>query len=264
MENILTEHLFWLIFSCLYHHAASQGQLSMATRKIIVFSVLILLSAIALPAHAQETGYSQDAGVLPTPVQNATSVEKTKDTSKKGHPDRGVYTGSGLPYITEEPVKKTSGYESELERDPPHTSFGNTQAGYRLNEQFALEVGLDHITGLPGYELSADSEAALDVTSYMSGVKFSPDLGYKTTRPYIVGGFGLMRAETGSEESDSALWFVDPNSESELGPSGKVGFGLELRKDNTSLGFEGTVGSGFGNLAGTVYQSWSMGLTLHW
>jgi len=242
-----------------------------AIRKTIVFFVLVLLSAIVLPAYTQETGHTQDGDIFPSPVESATSVETTKDTIKRGRSDRGIYTGGGLPYISEDPVKETNSYESSLGKDPSHTSLGNAQAGYRFNEQLALEVGLDHINGLPGYELSVDSEAlsasdeaTRDVTTYMTGVKFAPDLGSKTTRPYIVGGFGLMRTETTSEESGPGLWFMDPNSQSELGPSGKVGFGLELRKDNTSLGFEGNVGSGFGSLSGTVYQSWGMGLTLHW
>jgi hypothetical protein len=223
----------------------------------------------ALPANTQDTGFKQSTGILPSHVEKTTSGEKTKSTSN--HRNRGTYAGSGLSFVTKEQDKNAGGYESSVEKDPSHTSAKNARVGYRFNEQLALEIGLDYIPGLPGYELSTDSpglstmdEAGRDVTTYMPGVKFSPDLGSKTARPYIVGGFGLMRAETTPEEHGPALWFVDPNRESELATSGKIGLGLEVRKDNTSIGIEGNLASGFGDLADVVYQTWSMGLTLHW
>ncbi|MEE9567609.1 MAG: outer membrane beta-barrel protein [Desulfobacteria bacterium] len=223
----------------------------------------------ALPANTQDTGFKQSTGILPSHVEKTTSGEKTKSTSN--HRNRGTYAGSGLSFVTKEQDKNAGGYESSIEKDPSHTSAKNARVGYRFNKQLALEIGLDYIPGLPGYELSTDSpalstldEAGRDVTTYMPAVKFSPDLGSKTARPYIVGGFGLMRAETTSEEHGPALWFVDPNRESELATSGKIGLGFELRKDNTSIGIEGNLASGFGDLADVVYQTWSMGLTLHW
>jgi hypothetical protein len=223
----------------------------------------------ALPANTQDTGFKQSTGILPSYVEKTTSGEKTKSTSN--HRNRGTYAGSGLSFVTKEQDKNAGGYESSIEKDPSHTYAKNARVGYRFNEQLALEIGLDYIPGLPRYELSTDSpalstldEAGRDVTTYMPAVKFSPDLGSKTARPYIVGGFGLMRAETTSEEHGPALWFVDPNRESELATSGKIGLGLEVRKDNTSIGIEGNLASGFGDLADVVYQTWSMGLTLHW
>jgi hypothetical protein len=238
-------------------------------RKLLVFMLLILLSAFALPIYAQDTGYKESTDILPTHVEKTTSREKIKST--RGHRDRGGYAGSGLSHVTNASNNKIDVYEWPIEKDPAHKSAKNARAGYRFSDQLALEVGLDYIPGLPNYELSTDSpalstsdEPGLDVTTYMSAGKFSPDLGSKTAKPYIVGGFGLMRAETASDEHGPALWFVDPNRKSELATSGKIGLGLELRKDNTSLGIEGNLASGFGDLADVVYQTWSMGLTIHW
>jgi len=215
----------------------------------------------ALPTHGQNTEWSQNTDLLSSNEEKtATSLAKT---SKHSYPkDRGAYAERGFPYISKDGMKK---------EDSGHTSAMNTRVGYRFNEHLALEIDFDYIPGVPGYELAIDSDAlspadqsGLDVTTYMPAVKFSPDLGSKTARPYIIGGFGLMHAETASEEYNPAIWFVDPNRESELEASGKIGMGLELRQDNTSLGMEGSLASGFGDLADVVYQTWSMGLTLHW
>ena len=35
-------------------------------------------------------------------------------------------------------------------------------------------------------------------------------------------------------------------------------------KKSKAIGMEGSLASGFGDLADVVYQTWSMGLTLHW
>jgi hypothetical protein len=224
----------------------------------------------ALPTHTQDTECGQNTGLFSSNEERtATSLAKT---SKHSDPeDRGAYAERGFAYISKQGTKKKEYYESLPTEDSTHTSAMNARVGYRFNERLALEIDFDYIPRVSGYELAIDSDAltpadqsGLDVITYMPAVKFSPDLGSKTARPYIIGGFGLMHADTAPEQYNPAMWFVDPNRESELEASGKIGLGLELRKDNTSLGIQGSFASGFGDLADLVYQTWSMGLTLHW
>jgi hypothetical protein len=215
----------------------------------------------ALPTHAQYTEYSQNKDLLSSNEEKTT--KSLAKISKYSHPeDQGAYAERGLPYISKEWMNK---------EDSGYTSAMNSRVGYRFNENLALEIDFDYIPGVPGYDLAIGSDALtssdksdLDVTTYMPAMKFSPDLGYKTVRPYIIGGFGLMHAETASERYNPLIWFVDPKHESVLEASSKIGLGLDLRKDNTSLGIQGSLASGSGDLADFAYQSWSMGLTLHW
>lgn len=215
----------------------------------------------ALQTHAQDTEYNQNKDLLsPNEEKTTTSLAKI---SKHSHPeDQGAYAERGLPYISQEWMNK---------EDSGLTSAMNARVGYRFNENLALEIDFDYIPGVPGYDLVINSDAQtysdksdLDVTTYMPAVKFSPDLGSKTVRPYIIGGFGLMHADTASEKYNPPIWFVDPKNDSVLETSSKIGLGFDFRKDNTSLGIQGSLASGSGDLANFVYQSWSMGLTLHW
>jgi hypothetical protein len=89
-------------------------------------------------------------------------------------------------------------------------------------------------------------------------------LDSKAVRPYIVGGFGLMHAGPASGKRGPAAWLFAPNHESELEASGKIRLGLEVRRDNASFGIQGGLISGSGDLAGVVYQNWTMGFTHHW
>ena len=213
----------------------------------------------ALALHPLDAGYQQGTAALPSFGQETSAEANMK--SSLDHKDRGVYAERGLSHMADD----------EGEGSASLKSAKNGRVGYRFSQALALQVGLDYIPGLPGYEFSKDSPSisssdapSLDVTTYTSSLKFSPDLGSKTTRPYVVGGFGLMHADAASDTSGPALWFIDPNYDSEMSTSGKIGLGLEFRKDNTSLGIEANLGSGFGDLADVVYQTWNMGLTLHW
>lgn len=215
----------------------------------------------ALPTHAQDTEYSQNKDLLSSNVEKTT--KSFAKISKDFHPeDQGAYAERGLPYISKEWMNK---------EDSGYTAAMNARVGYRFNENLALEIDFDYIPGVPGYDLDIGSDthtssdkSDLDVTTYVPAVKFSPDLGSKTVRPYIIGGFGLMHAETASERYNPPIWFVDPKYDSVLEPSSKIGLGFDLQKDNTSLGIRGSLASGSGDLADFVYQTWSMGLTLHW
>jgi len=239
-------------------------------RRVLSHIVMVLLFAISpLPASAQDAqDESKTLGVQSYLEEIRAMKPHDKPADNSG---RGLHVGNGFSGDSKDLDVETDSCESTGEKGQSHEFGLSPKAGHEFGQGFSLQLDLDHLSGLQGKVPTAgsgspaqDESSAVDVTTYTPLVKFSPYADSKMARPYVVGGFGLMRAEASAGKTDTAFWFLDPDNEADLEASGKVGLGLEIRKNNTSVDIEGNYASGFGDLSEVVYESLRLGVSFHW
>lgn len=135
----------------------------------------------------------------------------------------------------------------------------NARLGFRLMDLLALELNFDYLPGfdagksLTVFNIPADVDASLDVTTVMVDAKLIP-LRIGPAELRLFGGLGVMRADLeGSARTALAPASFDLSADDTLG-CGELGLGIGLwLGENVALGVEGSYVAGFGDFADQDY-----------
>lgn len=184
--------------------------------------------------------------------------------------DTGFYLGVGGSYAFEN-------FDVDVDLDGVRYDFDfddawgvNGRLGYHISDLLALAFDFDYLSRFDAddrvvvFGIPVDTEAEVDVFTFMLAAKVSPNLGLERLRPYAIGGAGLMYGEVDAEAT--ALGVTVSDSDSETDACAKLGLGLDFyitQEKNISLGLEGNYVWGFGDLDEIRYFNVTLGIAYH-
>ena len=185
---------------------------------------------------------------------------------------KGGYVGIGASYAVENfDVDNANGRSYD-------NAFGlNVRVGYDVKQWLSLEFDFDYLseftfsstqlstvpTSEPPATAPTITDRDLTLTTYMMMAKLFPLSDFKTMKPYLTAGAGIMRMDNVAKESYHGHFSVK-NSWSETEACARLGLGIDFAvNDNVTVGVEGSHVWGFGDLDQLGYFNLTLGAAYH-